>query len=147
MREQSFNGTFFRDHAVRNADGTLTICDDITETCQYYAFFSGTATKDEYPELWQTMLHEFGPDRQETGLWAEIAPSAPFIGNYLRLELLANDGTDIAIQKLLADIEGYFGYMADKTGTLWETQHTTASCNHGFASHVLIWLKKFAPKA
>ena len=147
VREQSFNGTFFRDHAVRNADGTLTICDDITETCQYYAFFSGTATKDEYPELWQTMLHEFGPDRQETGLWAEIAPSAPFIGNYLRLELLANDGTDIAIQKLLADIEGYFGYMADKTGTLWETQHTTASCNHGFASHVLIWLKKFAPKA
>lgn len=147
VREQSFNGTFFCDRAVRNADGTLTVCaDDITETCQYYAFFTGTATKEEYPQLWETMLNDFGPDRQQD-TWSGVAPSAPFIGNFLRLELLANEGTNEAIEKLLGNIEGYFGYMADTTGTLWETAKTTASCNHGFASHVLIWLKKFAPKA
>ncbi|MGM0529101.1 MAG: hypothetical protein ACQERS_11890 [Bacteroidota bacterium] len=27
--------------------------------------------------------------------------------------------------------------MADKTGTLWENISPTASCNHGFASHVV----------
>jgi alpha-L-rhamnosidase len=26
--------------------------------------------------------------------------------------------------------------MAEKTGTLWENKDTSASCNHGFASHV-----------
>ena len=40
VREQSWNGRFFRDHAVRGKDGKLVVKEaDITETCQYYAFF------------------------------------------------------------------------------------------------------------
>ena len=31
--------------------------------------------------------------------------------------------------------------MADKTGTLWELTADQASCNHGFASHVLYWME------
>ena len=30
--------------------------------------------------------------------------------------------------------------MAQKTGTLWENDGDYASCNHGFASHVAVWL-------
>jgi alpha-L-rhamnosidase len=40
------------------------------------------------------------------------------------------------------DIRGFFLPMAEKTGTLWEHMNTTASCNHGFASHVLVWLDR-----
>ena len=60
-----------------------------------------------------------------------------FIGNYLRLELLAGAGL---YDRLEMDIRGYFDYMAKQTGTLWEHDREGASCNHGFASHVLVWL-------
>ena len=32
--------------------------------------------------------------------------------------------------------------MANKTGTLWELVSDTASCNHGFASHVIYWMDR-----
>ena len=38
------------------------------------------------------------------------------------------------------NIRGYFAKMADLTGTLWENDTPYASCNHGFASHVIYWL-------
>ncbi|MBQ4627911.1 MAG: hypothetical protein IJB44_02405, partial [Clostridia bacterium] len=60
-----------------------------------------------------------------------------FIGNYLRCDLLRMAGLN---EKLDEDIRGYFDYMAQTTGTLWEHVNTSASCNHGFASHVLVWL-------
>lgn len=140
VREQSYFDGFFHDHALRQEDGTLKVVEeDVTETCQYYAFFAGTATRELYPALWDIMLNEFGPDRMEKGLWNEIYPSNAFIGNYLRLELLSVAGEK---EKLLENIRGYFGYMAQKTGTLWEHDRPTASCNHGFASHVAIWLRE-----
>ena len=43
---------------------------------------------------------------------------------------------------MLEDIRGFFLPMAEKTGTLWENMTPTASCNHGFASHVLVWLDR-----
>jgi alpha-L-rhamnosidase len=43
-------------------------------------------------------------------------------------------------EKLEQNIRGYFDYMALRTGTLWENDTPHASCNHGFASHVLVWL-------
>lgn len=43
----------------------------------------------------------------------------------------------------IKDIEGFFLEMAEKTGTLWEHNKPTASCNHGFASHVIVWMNKF----
>ena len=42
---------------------------------------------------------------------------------------------------VLKNIKGYFIHMAERTGTLWEKAETTNSCNHGFASAVLYWLK------
>ena len=140
IRSQSYFDGFFHDHAVRGADDSLTVIkDDISETCQYYAFFTGVASKEDYPELWEILLRDFGPDRAEKGLWKNIYPANAFIGNYLRLDILSNAGED---EKLLENIEGYFTYMADATGTLWENVTSTASCNHGFASHVIVWLDK-----
>ena len=62
-----------------------------------------------------------------------------FIGNYLRLDLLARAGL---ASQILRETKGYFKYMADRTGTLWENDTTCASCNHGFASYAALLLVK-----
>lgn len=131
VRERSFDGEFFRDNEVYE-NGALVSTENRTETCQYYAFFTGVATKELYPELWRTLSTEFGPDRAKKGAYPEIHPSNAFIGNFLRLELLCRNGD---YSKLLEEIKGYFLYMAEITGTLWEHKDTCASCNHGFASY------------
>lgn len=136
IRQKSRYGLFFCDNAVYR-DGVPVLSGECTESAQYYAFFSGVATKEEDAELWNVLVSDFGPDRKKTGLWKEIYFSNAFIGNYLRLELLDRAGE---YEKLKENIRGYFGYMAKRTGTLWENDTESASCNHGFASHVLVWL-------
>ena len=135
VRRQSFDGKFFRDHAVRT-NGTLTVASDVTETCQYYAFYFRTATPETHPELWRTLLADFGPDRAAKKLHPSVWPSNAFIGNYLRLDLLRREGR---IEQMHREIGGYFDKMAALTGTLWEYDSTQASCCHGFASHVLLF--------
>ena len=136
IREQSRLGTFFCDNAVYR-DGAAVLSDECTETCQYYAFFTGVADVETDKALWETMVSAFGAKRKQTGAYPEIHFSNAFIGNYLRCELLLKNGLT---EKLDADIRGYFLGMANRTGTLWEHDSTYASCNHGFASHVLVWL-------
>ncbi len=58
IRQNSYNGEFFEDNAVRK-DGKLVKTGHTTETCQYYAFFFGVATKKTYPELFEKMMNEF----------------------------------------------------------------------------------------
>lgn len=130
---------FFCDNLVYNAEGRLVQSGEMTEACQYYAFFTGTATPEEYPTLWAILRDEFGFDRAEKKSYPQVAPANAFIGNYLRLDLLCRYGEN---ERLVNDIRDYFTYMAEKTGTLWEHVSTTASCNHGFASHILVWLDK-----
>ena len=108
-----------------------------TESCQYYAFFTGIATPESHPKLWNILINEFGPKRISEGLYKEIAPSNAFIGNFIRLELLARTAQ---WEKLLREIEGYFGYMAERTGTLWEKIDDKASLNHGFSSQIAVWI-------
>lgn len=136
IRKASRLGTFFCDNAVTR-DGTATLSGECTETCQYYAFFTGVADPETDKVLWETMVCAFGAKRKETGAYPEIHFSNAFIGNYLRCELLLKNGLT---EQLDADIRGYFLGMANRTGTLWEHDSTYASCNHGFASHVLVWL-------
>lgn len=135
IRRQSWNGKWFCDNAVRQPDGTLKLSGECTETCQYYAFFFRTATPATHPALWKTLVEDFGPKRKETKKHPEIWPSNAFIGNYLRLECLSREGLSAQI---LDETRGFFLYMAELTGTLWENIGTTASCNHGFASHVAV---------
>ena len=139
--EQSYFDGFFRDHAVRDEDGNLKLIPEhVTESCQYYAFFTKTATKYTHPELWKTLVEEFGPGRMEKGLHTDVAPSNAFMGLYIRLDLLSEEGDRDTV---LSNIEGFFIHMAKTTGTLWEDKDGAASCNHGFASHVLVWMDKF----
>jgi alpha-L-rhamnosidase len=134
IREQSFDGEFFVDNAVRE-NGELKRTVNRTETCQYYAFYLGTATPESYPDLWKRLLTGFGPQRKDSDKFPNIAPSNAFIGNILRLELLSLAGQT---EQLLRESRSYFLYMADRTGTLWEdVSSARASLNHGFASHIV----------
>lgn len=139
IRRESRMGLFFCDNAVYGEDGAARLSGEVTETCQYYAFFTGVATREEDGDLWQVMLDVFGPGRTKNDAYPNISPSNAFIGNYLRCELLAAAGRTVELER---DIRGYFGGMAERTGTLWEHDRESASCDHGFASHVLIWLDR-----
>lgn len=132
IQRQSFNGEFFVDNALRE-DGTLKVTDQITEVCQYYAFFFDIATPESHPELWEKVAGEFGPNRDEKTTHPNVAMANAFIGNYLRMDILSRQGLQ---SQLLSEIEDYFYYMAERTGTLWENTHSQASCNHGFASYI-----------
>ncbi len=132
IREQSYDGEFFVDHAVRKEDGTLEVLRDRSEVCQYFAFFFKTATPETYPELYATLLDKFGPRRIEKGLYPEVRKANAFVGNVLRLEIVASANRS---DQLLEESVAYNEYMADRTGTLWENDSDYASCNHGFASH------------
>lgn len=103
---------------------------------------SGAARPETHPELWRTLVRDFGPrrlatDRTSLKSHQEIWPSNAFIGNYLRLECLSRERLSKVI---LDETRDYFDYMARRTGTLWEHDKTTASCSHGFASHVALTL-------
>lgn len=136
IRERSFDGAFYTDNERRTERG-LENPGNCTEVCQYYAFFTGTATKEEDGALWETLLRDFGPRRRELGLYPEVAHANAFIGSYLRIELLYREGL---YGEVVDNIRGYFAGMARLTGTLWEKDTPYASCNHGFASHVIYWL-------
>ena len=129
---------FFCDNAYRR-DGELVLSGERTESCQYYAFFCNVATPESHPWLWNALVHDFGHDRAAKGAYPEIWPANAFIGNYLRLDLLDRYGLK---DELYDNIKGYFTYMADQTGTLWELVSEDASCNHGFASHVIYWMDR-----
>ena len=140
IRRQSWTGKWFCDNAVVQPDGSLKLSGHCTETCQYYAFFFRTATPETHRELWETLVRDFGPkrlasDRKTLRSHPEIWPSNAFVGNYLRLECLSRAGL---VREILDETKEYFDYMAMRTGTLWEHDKTTASCNHGFASHVAV---------
>lgn len=137
IRQMSLQSNgFFCDNALRQ-DGKLELTGECTEVCQYYAFFFRIVTPESHEKLWQILRDDFGPDRAKTGKYPEIYPANAFIGNYLRLDILCRYG---CLDQLRENIRGYFKYMAETTGTLWEMITPTASCNHGFASHVLYWM-------
>ncbi len=129
----SFNGTFFRDHQVIKEDGERVVPEDITEVCQYYAFFTGVADKESFPGLLKIIINDFGPGHKCTKTHLEVYPANAFIGNFLRMEILSESGL---CEQIMEEIKEYFDYMALKTGTLWENDTPHASCNHGFASHI-----------
>jgi alpha-L-rhamnosidase len=133
IRRQSFDGGFFVDNA-RLVDGKLQVTRNRSEVCQYFAFFFGVATPQSHPRLWETLVRDFGPKRREMKAFPEVHPANQFVGNVLRLELLSRSGL---CQQVADEAFGYWLFMAEKTGTLWENDGDYASCNHGFASHAV----------
>lgn len=139
IREKSFDGEFFCDNAVLDENGVAVRTNNRTETCQYYAFFTKTATKESFPELYEKMINDFGPNRKDCNRYPDIPFSNAFIGNYLRLIILLENGEN---EKLQQEIRDFFLTMAKTTGTLWENMTDYASCCHGFASFVAYVLNK-----
>ncbi|HUU27144.1 MAG TPA: hypothetical protein VM123_04960 [archaeon] len=131
IRRQSYDGEFFVDNAVRKR-GKLQLTRNRTEVCQYYAFFTETATPESYPELWGKLTNNFGPKRKITKAFPDVFEARPFIGDVLRLEILSSYGL---CRQVMDESIGYYLEMAERTGTLWEFEGARASCNHGFASH------------
>lgn len=135
VAEQSYNGEFFVDNAVRK-DGKLVCTQNISETCQYYALF---CTIECDAGFRARMLNEFGPNRA-ADKYAYVCKSSVFIGNYLRLLWLIRSGEYSVARRECID---FFYYMAQRSGTLWEYQSTEASCNHGFTSVVCAFIAEF----
>ena len=73
------------------------------------------------------------------GAYPGVHGANAFTGNYLRLDLLYENGLR---DQVLRETDGYYSEMMKLTGTLWENNvnNLYASCNHGFASHVCRWL-------
>lgn len=132
----SYNGEFFEDNRLR-VDGRLTLAGHITETCQYYAFFFGVATRQSHAALYRRLIEQFGPKRDVARVYPDIAPSNMIIGLYMRQDLLMQDG-DIA--RMYDEECAVFYRMASETGTLWEHLSLKCSLNHGFASYCAVWI-------
>ncbi len=135
IRKVARKGIFFVDNAMLNDDDSFTVTENTTETCQYYALYFGIADKDGDEldkKLFETMLNEFGATRDYETVYPTVYKANAFIGNYLRLDYLFNNGY---ARRASDECKDYFVYMADRTGTLWENDTVSASCNHGFASY------------
>ena len=113
-------------------NGKLVSSGNISETCQYYAFYFGTADEKRYPELYKTLVEKFGPTRDEEVTYPNVAKSNAFIGNMLRSDYLARQGLG---EKFLESAQESYYKMASVTGTLWEHDRIQCSLNHGFGSY------------
>ncbi len=133
IRNLSYNGSFFVDNAIRK-DGELEPTNNTSESCQYYAFFTGVADKESYPALLDVLVKHFGAKRKDNEVYPNVFKSNAFIGNFLRLIMLKNNGEKA---KLEDECIGYFLKMAKLTGSLWEMDWPYGcSLNHGFTSYV-----------
>lgn len=130
----AFDGKFFVDNLIRH-ECNLVKTAHYTEVCQYYLFWTRAISSEEYPELYNILMQELGPYR--TKKYSSIAPPNMMYGIYMRLDLLMRDKEQV---ELLKECKLYFLNMANKTGTLWENNLPSASCNHGFASYLIKWL-------
>ncbi|MBQ2957605.1 MAG: hypothetical protein IJE08_14240 [Clostridia bacterium] len=139
----SFDGELFTENALRDDEGRLVNTGNTSETCQYYAIHFGGIDLDapEYAYLKRAFEEIFGPDHEKYALLGrEVEPSNAFIGIYVRLECLLERGM---YQKVLEEIKGFFGGMAELTGTLWEHKSVEdGSLNHGFASYAATAIRR-----
>ncbi len=129
---QSFDGTLFVDNAIRDAQGQLILTGNVSEAGQYYALLFGHIDLDApmYAALKDKVLTGFA-EMQATETH-RFVPVNAFIGLYLRIKAL------LMLQQyqlLLDELEGFFGGMVEKTGTLWEYRQQNGSYDHGFASY------------
>lgn len=142
--KQSFNGEFFVENAVRNSNGELVPTENISETCQYFAYFCNIISFDDadYKAHRDAVVNVLGSNPMKNVKYPDMVPSAAFIGNYMRIELLLGIGE---YKVVLDDVERFFLKMAETTGTLWENadfgnEIWGESLDHGFASCAGVYL-------
>ncbi|MGI6714424.1 MAG: hypothetical protein ACOX3K_05225 [Bacilli bacterium] len=122
----SFNGEWFIDNSVRDDNGHLHKTTNCSETCQYYAAFSGVlAGSVNHKTFLNKLVHRV--DEQQFDGKSNIIP-----GLLMRLEMLMNLN-EFALA--LTETKMIFGVMAASSKTLWENTSHHASLNHGIASY------------
>ena len=132
---QSFDGTRFYDHAIRNGEGKLILQGDCSEIAQYYAIlFGGFDITDSAHAPFYRLVTEVC-DAKNPDFPSDMEPINAFIGVYLRLEALLKIK---AYDLVLRDVRAFFGGMTAETGTLWEYRQRKGSRDHGFASYALV---------
>ena len=136
IKARAYDGKFFVDNLIRNEKGELVQSGLLTEVCQYYAFWFGCADKREYADLYAELMQNLGTSRAE-GYMPNVGVPNVMYGLYMRIDLLMRDNER---QKIFDECIRLFEPMANRTGTLWEHNGISASCNHGFASYAAKWL-------
>ncbi len=123
----SFFDGYYHDHAKRDNNNKIkTIDSDISETAQYYALFFNLPCDEKFKNK---MINSFGMDVANN--LDNVSKSNVFIGYFLRMFFLLREKE---YEKLLNEAIPFFYKMSKETGTLWEKDDESASCNHGFAS-------------
>jgi alpha-L-rhamnosidase len=135
IRNQSFNGSFFIDNSNRDKNGVLSISNNISEVCQYYAFYFDVASPQTHPELWKKMFLDLSPLKSRSEMFKNLVPANILKGIPLRLLLLTKYNLS---SQFVDECASYLYYMAENTGTFWEHTSTRASLNHGFMSFVAV---------
>ncbi len=130
--QRSFNGQFFVDNF--DPDRHPPAPPQSSEVCQYYAFTFGLASPESHPPLWRFLLEEAGPGKDTQ---PKLHSASALMGYPMRFALMAKYEV---YEQLQREIRDFYLPMAQQTGTLWEHPHTGASCNHGFAAVVAVWL-------
>lgn len=120
IRQEAYDGRYFRDQQGGSP---------LSETCQYYAFFTGVATPETHAGLWDRLKNEFGPGKTADGL----KPADMLVGRLLRLELFAREG-DAA--RTAEEVKACVLDQARETGTFWEYNDGRNSRCHAFPSFV-----------
>ncbi len=134
----SYNGKYFTDNAIRKGK-SLVRTNNMTEACQYYAFFFDVANDNNFSHLLNDLIENLGPNKNPNGEYNNIQPANVFIGNYMRMDILLKYKQYGQVKD---DMLKMFTIMADTTGTLWENLLSEASCCHGFASYAAVWLNE-----
>lgn len=127
--KSGFDGKVFRDNLVR-VNGSLVLTDNYSETCQYYALFCEIPHKKVFEDF---LLKKYGT--KEAARLPEA--SNMLTGHCLRMIWLLQKGYR---EQCIKEAKILFLKMAKSTGTLWENDQPSASCNHGFTSVLTVFL-------
>lgn len=136
INQWAIKDDFYVDNAVR-ANGVLTKTNHISETCQYYAFYFGIATKEANEKLYRIIFEEFSNEQKRNQEYRFVDSSNMFIGDVLRLDYLHKIGKH---KQVISECLRLFGKMATRSGSLWEYETPLGSCCHAFASVCVDWL-------
>ncbi len=111
-------------------NGKLLLTDHYSETCQYYALFCGMSQGKAFEDF---LLRTYGTEAS-----ANLPEASNMLtGHCLRLAWLLASGYR---GQCLEEAKLLFLNMAKRTGTLWENDQPSASCNHGFTSVLTVFL-------
>ena len=118
--KQSFDGQFFRDHAVRNAAGELEVKDDRSAICQHEAIMFDIVdpASPKYAVLMDAVINKLDRHGDLSGLPEGFERLEAFIGCAVRVEVLMKLGL---YKQNLEEIKSFYGHMSKITGTLWST--------------------------